>query len=158
MISTEKVDHFDFSRLYGDEKYSLNGMELASTNFHEKVERGHSVWSDRVGSLFYNTAEELGIKSSYNGDAYFAGFSAEDLLRWGKAIAQNEQINYGDEVTGVRITRYTNQMSGYPTLCLELVTGGSGKIQAYKHRPDPRFSFDKYEGEFYGYFGGKRRY
>jgi len=45
-FATDTVDPFDYSRLYGNEKYNLQKMQLKAVNFPAEVEPGKatSVW------------------------------------------------------------------------------------------------------------------
>jgi hypothetical protein len=86
---------FDFDRLYGNEKYSLNYMLLKMANFPAKidtsVDRAFEIYSDRV-SHPWSQALTL-IKTKYTGDAYIAGATDESFLAFaGKlfALVENE--------------------------------------------------------------------
>jgi len=122
MIKTIPVEPFEFSRLYGDEKYSLTEMTLREVNFPDEVEDGHvtSTWSDRVGSDAWYAAKE-GIESRMSGDAWWNGVSSEDFLAFAAKIAVI--VGFKHEVTGARMVRYTDG-GGYPCLRLDITNGG----------------------------------
>ena len=124
MSTTETVDPFNFNRLYGNEKYSLNGMEMKSVNFPAEVETDNAtaVWSDRIITAWFDAIQL--IDSTEWADALFAGATQESFMAFAKAIAKS--INFKHEVTGARVTRYTNAASGYPVFVLEVTSGGKG--------------------------------
>jgi hypothetical protein len=124
LFATETVDPFNFDRLYGREKYSLNRMEMRSVNFPAEVDPDHAtaVWSDRIITAWYDAAQL--IDSVYNGDAFFAGATQESFMKFAKAVAL--AINFKYEVTGARVARYTNAASQYPVYLLEVTNGGKG--------------------------------
>jgi hypothetical protein len=140
MYTTETVDPFNYNRLYGNEKYNLQKMELKSVNFPAQVEdgMGTSVWDDRIYTEWRKAGE--GITSSYSGDAFWAGVSNEDLLVFAQRVA--DAIHFNQKVTGARITRYTNASSGYPCLVLEMTSGGKG-IRRPK-MPERRRGYGRY--------------
>jgi hypothetical protein len=122
MFQTDTVDAFEYDRLYGREKYSLQKMEMKSINFPAEVEPGFAtaVWSDRINNEWWESTKL--IESRYTADALFAGATDESFMTFAKAIAK--AIGFNHEVTGARITRYTNASSGYPCLVLEVTSGG----------------------------------
>jgi hypothetical protein len=135
MTKTKSADPFEFSRLYGQEKYSLDNMTLASVNFPDVVDSGKitSEWSDRIFTSWDAASKDL--KSTYNADAFWAGVSSTDLLTFAKAIA--EAVNFTHEVTGVRIVRFTNAASGYPVLRIDITSGGKkNPVKFHYGRPD----------------------
>jgi hypothetical protein len=73
-------------------------------------------------SVWYDAGEKL--VSNYSGDAFFAGATDESFMEFAKAVAKS--INFEHEVTGARVTRYTNAASGYPVYVLEVTSGGKG--------------------------------
>jgi len=114
----EACDKFDFNRLYGSEKYGLQNMLLKQYNMPTFVYAGEQtfeVWDDRISTVFWNATKEL--KSTYNADAFFAGVNDKDFIEWASKVFS--EVN-GQEVklTGAAVIRYTNVMSGYPTLRL----------------------------------------
>jgi hypothetical protein len=141
MFNTDEVDQFDYSRLYGNEKYSLQKMELKSASFPAQVEPGKAtaVWSDRMPSEWEKAGD--GIKSNQSGDAWWAGVSEKDLLIFAQRMA--DAIHFEHKVTGARITRYTNASSGYPCLVLELTSGGKG-IRGPKMQRRSRYGYGKH--------------
>lgn len=129
MFQTDTVDPFEYNRLYGNEKYSLQKMEMKSINFPAEVEPGFAftVWSDRINAEWWGSANL--IVSHYTGDAFFAGATNESFMVFAKAIAK--VIGFKHKVTGARITRYTNAASGYPCFVLEVTSGGKGIQQTH---------------------------
>ena len=129
MFKTEIVDSFDYNRLYGREKYSLQKMEMKAVNFPIEVEPNliTAVWSDRINNEWI-AALKL-IETQYTGDAFFAGATNESFMVFAKAIAK--VIGFKHKVTGARITRYTNAASGYPCFVLEVTSGGKGIQQTH---------------------------
>ena len=120
--NTNLPDPYNVRRLYGDEKYCLNNMELNSHNFPE-VERlpenlgCHSIWSDRIFQEW--NASSKNISSIACGDAFWSKVSSEDLLLFGNNIAKN--TNLSEKITGVRIVRFTDAASQYPVLRVDLI-------------------------------------
>lgn len=132
LFATETVDPFSFDRLYGNEKYSLNKMEMKAVNFPAEVDPDHAtvVWSDRIITAWYDAGEKL--VTHYNGDAAFAGATNESFMEFAKAVAKSIGFKY--DVTGARVTRYTNAASGYPVFVLEVTHGGKGIRQTTQPR------------------------
>lgn len=91
----EPVDPFSHSRLYGSEKYSLQNMLLKQTNMPTWADDGdqiYEIWSDRCYTPWKLALK--GIKSSYTHDAFFAGVSDEDFLKFAAkviALVENQQ-------------------------------------------------------------------
>ena len=116
----QTVDPFNFDRLYGNEKYSLNGMLLKQANCPTWVESGDEsfeIWSDHSRGE-WNDALPL-IESSYNADAFFAGATDESFLAFASKVVS--EVNKREiKVTGAAIVRYTDG-GGYPTLRLSAV-------------------------------------
>ena len=147
MIETERYDPFDYERLYGDEKYSLNNMLMKSYNFPARVKKGdlYGAYQDRISELWYSDkAKELLVqhnpKASW-GDHGYAYLTDESLLNFAQYIA--DALDFGKKVTGARIIRFTNAMSGYPVYYLEFAHGG----ESYAQTKPPRNSHS------YGYYG-----
>ena len=118
--SFELADPFDFERLYGMEKYSLQNMLLKEVTMPTTVyggERTFEVWSDRERHAFWENRFKRTLTSTMNGDAYFAGVTDEDFLEWANAVF-SEIEGQPVQLTGACLIRYTNVMSGYPTLRL----------------------------------------
>ena len=134
LFTTETVDPFSFDRLYGNEKYSLQKMQMKAVNFPARVDpnKATAVWSDRIITAWYDAGEK--IVSHYNGDATFAGATDESFMAFAKAVATS--IGFKHEVTGARVTRYTNAASGYPVFVLEVTSGGEG----YRETTQPKRS------------------
>ena len=116
----QTVDPFNFDRLYGNEKYSLNDMLLKQASCPTWVEQGDQsfeIWSDRSRTE-WEAALPL-IESSYNGDAFFAGATDESFLAFASKVVS--EVNKSEiKVTGAAIVRYTD-MGGFPTLRLSAV-------------------------------------
>ena len=126
----QTVDPFNFDRLYGNEKYSLNDMLLKQANCPTWVEPGDEsfeVWSDRSGTEWGNALSL--IESSYNGDAFFAGSSDESFLAFASKVVS--EVNKREiKVTGAAIVRYTDG-GGFPTLRLSAVVVKSTANRRY---------------------------
>jgi len=129
LIKQTKADPFDFNRLYGNEKYSLSNMTMVDAGLPDLVEPGmsESVYSDRLrqwhkDDVWYGTIETLGIKSSHNADAWWAGVSTADVLKFAQEIAKI--IGFKHPVTGARIVRFTDG-GQYPIYRLDMASGGS---------------------------------
>ena len=146
LFKTEIVDPFNFSRLYGNEKYSLDAMEMKAVNFPFEVDPNKitAVWSDRIITAWWEAAQK--IESIYTGDAFFGGATNESFLRFAQEIAK--AINFKHEVTGARVTRYTNRASGYPVFVLEVTNGGKG----IRHPKQPQPHFRRFRDGFDGYY------
>lgn len=120
---TTETDPFSLDRLYGDEKYGLNNMQLKSVNFPARVSanRAASIWSDRSREAWRKHQKVLISRDS--GDAFFTGVTDESLLTFANAMAK--ESGFPHEVTGVRVVRFTDG-GGYPVLRLDIASGGSG--------------------------------
>jgi len=124
MIKTpfEPVDPFDFERLYGDEKYSLQNMLLRQVNMPAYALLGadkiYDVWEDRNPTVWWGNADVL--KSRYTGDAFFAGVDDGPFLKWAAAVVSAAEGRPA-AVTGAAVVRFTNAMSGYPVLRLTAI-------------------------------------
>jgi hypothetical protein len=85
----ESVDSFEFQRLYGSEKYSLQNMLLKQTNMPTWSEPGDEInelWSDRFYTE-WSLALKL-IQSRDTGDSFFHGATDESFLKFAaKAVA-----------------------------------------------------------------------
>lgn len=132
-VKTAPADAFSHIRLYGEEKYKLDNMELKAVNFPARVDEDHitSTWSDRI---LWDKARAVITTSSMYGDAFYAGVSDVELLKWAQIIA--DEINFNHQVTGVRVVRYTNPSSGYPILRADLASGGSGRCRNTRQRSE----------------------
>jgi hypothetical protein len=133
---------FDYERLYGVEKYGLQNMCLRAVNmpsFAYPNEQIYENWDDRIPDAFWDNAKL--IKSHYNGDAFFAGATEESFLQWANAVFS--QVNGKPIVlTGAAVIRYTNRMSGYPTLRLTGIIATenlNSRPYGIESRREPRF-------------------
>jgi hypothetical protein len=151
MFQTETVDPFSFDRLYGKEKYNLNGMQMKAVNFPAEVDPGHAtaVWSDRIITTWWDAAQK--IQTHYNGDAYFGGATDESFMQFAKDVAL--AINFKHDVTGARVTRYTNAASGYPVFVLEVTHGGKGIRETTQPKRPRRYVMDHLYGEMVAFEG-----
>jgi hypothetical protein len=109
---------FQFERLYGSEKYNLQNMLLREVNMPSAIfpdECSYEVWSDRSSATFWTNTKL--ITSDLTADAFFAGATERSFLAWATAVISEAE---GKPVllTGAALVRYTNVMSGYPTLRL----------------------------------------
>lgn len=152
-IYAEIVAPFDFSRLYGPEKYRLDNMLLREVNYpawvyQNETDRVTSTWDDRLHGFIerakLNAMWKL-VKSEAGGDAFFAGATEKSLLTFGKALG--EAIKFGYPVTGIRVVRFTNLASGYPTLRFDL-SGVETEAPRRPKRPKGRFVEGR-DGEIY---------
>src|SRR5208337_602789 len=106
---------FDYSRLYGNEKYSLQNMLLKEVNMPTEVEPGdvfYEVWSDRIYTESQNAWPLL--KSNELGDAYLAGATDESFLAFASALfsaVEKKPII----LTGACAVRYTDA-GGFPCI------------------------------------------
>lgn len=114
----DELAPFNFNRLYGQEKYSLQNMVLKAVNCpdakHFKGE-AFDVWSDRVSQAWSDAARL--VQSTQNADAFFAGATDESFMAFARKMS--EVVGFG-EITGARVVRYTDA-GGYPSLRLDLV-------------------------------------
>lgn len=110
---------YDFNRLYGAEKYRLQNMLLREVNMPSVVYPGelvYELWDDRASNIFWDNAKAI-IKSGTSGDAFFAGADETSFMEWANKVfsaVESREI----KLTGAAVIRYTNVMSGYPTLRL----------------------------------------
>jgi hypothetical protein len=106
-------------------------MAVTTTPFPDLVEEGNitSVWDDRIRDVWIAAGKDL--SSTYNGDAFWAGVPADQLLKFGAVIAKH--ISFEPEVTSVRIVRYTNS-GGYPVYRLDLAHGGTFKPRSSRRK------------------------
>jgi hypothetical protein len=144
MVTTSEMDGFNFNRLYGNEKYNLQNMELKSVNFPAQAEHYHSIYEDRALTEWRKAAE--GIESRQSGDAFWAGVSDKDVLVFAQRMA--DALSFKHKVTGARISRHTNWSSGYPILLLEMTSGGKNLRRPKSKRGDLQ-ARGRYDG---GYF------
>ncbi len=122
MAKTTQADPFDFWRLYGQEKYSLQNMEVKSFKFPYEVEERHihCVYDDRLPHGIWQDATRL-IETGATGDAFFNGATDESFLKFAQRIA--DYCEFKHKVTGARIVRFTNA-GGYPCYRLDMAHGG----------------------------------
>jgi hypothetical protein len=104
---------FSSMQLYGDKKYSLQNMVLKMVGYPAKIDtaidRSFDIYVDRAYTQWHAAA--AGIKSTESGDAWWAGVSDEDFLRFaGKlfAILNTPRKVTGDEYVQ-NANRYSNQ-------------------------------------------------
>ena len=149
----QTVAPFNFDRLYGNEKYSLNDMLLKEASCPTWVEPGDEsfeIWSDHSRTE-WNDALSL-IKSSYNGDAFFAGATDESFLAFASKVVS--AVNKREvKVTGAAIIRYTDG-GGYPTLRLSAVVTGSTAGRRYGvplTKPARHADLDEFGDHFFNY-------
>lgn len=113
----DPVHPFDFSRLYGDEKYSLQNMLLKQYGMVYEVKGDdwiNSVYSDQVHNEWQEACKLL--KSHDSGDAFLAGTTNESFMAFASkvfSLIEGREI----KLTGAAVIRHTNQM-GYPVLQL----------------------------------------
>lgn len=155
-IQVEKADPFDPSRLWGNEKYSLQNMLMRQVNFPAYCHQGDvmvSVWSDRAYETWRAAGEKYraivgeqvgGLESG----AFLSAMGEQDFLGWCR-----EAIGYDKPITGARIIRYTNAASGYPCYRIDLYARGEGnpEVPTYSgnggpnvNRPKPFRMFDNF--------------
>jgi len=120
----EPVDPFDFERLYGDEKYSLQNMLLKQAGMpayaYLGTDRIYDIWEDRNPVAWWEGVRKFLPGSRYTGDAFFAGVGDEPFLKWAAAVVSAVE-GRPTAVTGAAVVRFTNAMSGYPALRLTAV-------------------------------------
>lgn len=81
------VDPYDYSRLYGREKYNLQNMLLKQVNMPAWSEPGdviNELWSDRFITE-WQLASKL-VESAANGDAFFAEATDESFLKFAAKV------------------------------------------------------------------------
>lgn len=115
MIVMNQCVPFNSNEIYGN-KYNVQNMEIAAANFKRQCNDATDVWSDRLHSRWYDAS--AGIKSEYNGDLFWKGVSEQDLIAFGKKLAQ--LVSFEHEVTGIRIVRFSD-MGGYPVYRADLI-------------------------------------
>jgi hypothetical protein len=141
MNTFSRVDPFDFGRLYGDEKYSLNNMFINQAYFPYKINKKDSyyeVWSDRLSYDTWNFCKS-GLESNQSGDAWLHGLSTESLLTFGHRLSRKERWN--EEVTGIIIVRFTDA-GQYPCYRITLVSQKSDN-QVYSGNNGPHVRYDE---------------
>lgn len=146
---TIPADRFEFQRLYGNEKYSLQNMVLGDTGFPDQVAYGRctSVYHDRVYTEWRASME--GITSTQSADAFWSGVSSEDLLKFGTLMAK--VIGFRHKVTSVRVVRFTNVATGYPCYRLDIANGGK-IVHKHQRLVEEHGHDDAYFNEyFFGY-------
>ena len=148
----QTVDPFNYDRLYGNEKYSLNGMLLKQANCPTWVEPGDEsfeIWSDHCRTEWSN-AHDL-LESSYSGDAFYAGATDESFLAFASKLVS--EVNKREiKVTGAAIVRYTDG-GGYPTLRLSavVVKNTTGRRYGVPLTKPARESMDEF-GDHFNYY------
>lgn len=100
------VDPFDYSRLYGAEKYSIQNMLLKEVNMpglcYPDEDKTYEVWSDRL-HYEWSAAWPL-LETSYAGDALLAGATDPSFLAFvAKAFGL---LNHYIEVDGKRVNHF----------------------------------------------------
>lgn len=148
------VDPFSFDRLYGTEKYSLNDMLLKETaqipRSLDPSDESWEIWSDHCNTEWHKALE--GSKSSYNGDAYFAGMSDEEMLAFASRLV-SMLAKRDVQITGAAIVRYTDG-GGYPTLRLSAVKVGKTEGRRWGiplNRPKRDRMMDEFGEHFFNY-------
>lgn len=115
------VDPYDSHRLYGDERYNLQNMLLKQVSVPAELEDGDRSWeiySDYV-PIQWNEAWKLLNVKSY-GDSMLESSSDESFLAFASKLVSLIE-GYEITVTGAVAVRFTNVMSGFPTIRLTAV-------------------------------------
>jgi hypothetical protein len=140
IIRVEPVDPFDHTRLYGREKYDLQGMLIRQVDMPHEIhlpgDQTWEVWSDRAGDRIRSAWAEIAKPSSTEkggGDAcnWHRHCPAAEFLRYLQVIVGSEM-----PITGGRMVRYTDAASGYPVYRYDVF---------YKHPETPDRPF--YSGD-----------
>lgn len=111
----EPAHPFNFDRLYGNEKYSLQNMLLKEANMPTEMtldDQAWEIWSDRIHSE-WQAAWPL-LKTEGHADATFNRCADADFLAFASkvvSLVNNREV----QVTGAVVVRFTNATSGYPT-------------------------------------------
>jgi hypothetical protein len=80
------LTRFGYSRLYGDEKYTLQNMLLKEVGYDASAAVLKSVWSDHIPHIWYEFQEDIGSMAS--GDAFWAGVMDADLMRFARRVLE----------------------------------------------------------------------
>lgn len=133
VIQVDPADCFDYSRLYGNEKYKLSNMLIRQVKFPASAKRGElsNVWTDRIydaaKKAYEGVIEPSKCKSgSGDGCGWFRDCSEEDFLRYAQAILSEGCYKNSEEVptvTGARMVRFTDLSSGFPAYCWNFYYG-----------------------------------
>ena len=149
----QTVDPFNYDRLYGNEKYSLNGMLLKQANCPTWVQAGDEsfeIWSDRSRTEWSEAMD--GLTSNYGADAFFAGVDDDDFLAFASKLVS--AVNKREiKITGAAVVRYTDG-GGYPTLRLSAVVTKNKTGRRYGvplTKPTGREFMDEFGDHFFNY-------
>lgn len=120
----EPAEPFSFTRLYDSiEKYQLQNMMLCQVRMPHTIYQGEKmwdVWGDRIGADSVANAWKH-IVTTGSGDHALAEATPDSLLAFSQSL--NDEINgaHSFTVTGMLAVRFTNHMSGYPTIRVSMV-------------------------------------
>jgi hypothetical protein len=116
----EEPSPFRYSRLYGDEKYTLQNMLLKQVNYDSSAPLLKSVCSDHIPHIWYESHEDIGSMAS--GDAFWSGVMDADLMRFARCVLERLNPEFElFELTGARMVRFTHWGNGYPVLRLDVI-------------------------------------
>lgn len=112
---------FQFSRLYGNEKYSLQNMLIRQVGYPMRAKPSDlsEAWSDRFSPEMFDAASKVSAGSKTKrggGDAcdWHRHCPADEFLAYAQALVDAGAFGKQDRpVTGARLVRYTNAASGY---------------------------------------------
>lgn len=156
----EKTTPYNMSRLWGDEKYSLQNMLVRQVNFPLYYYEGDTcweVWTDRVPDEDHKKAKEFIDSCSDKpmfGYDLMSAVKPEDFLKFCALMAGK-----GNEPTptGARVVRYTSAR-GYPVHRYDLYwrhpdspmeQGYDGNFAPNVIQPQPRLDLYGYEATRY---------
>lgn len=149
------VDPFDFNRLYGPEKYSLQNMLLKQVTYPAQidlsVDKPYDGWSDHSREEF--SVALAGIESTLSGDAFFNGIKDEDFLTFASkffSLINKREI----KLTGARAVRTTNN-GGYPTITIDgVILVSNQKVFSGNSGPAVnRPKYDRYGHDRFSHLG-----
>lgn len=115
-VQFSPVDPFDWNRLWGNEKYSLQNMLLKQVNMPTELFPGEEcfeVYDDRVYSEWREAWPLLKYEAGGGPDAALNRANNEDFLAFASklfSLINKREIT----LTGATAIRYTNYSSGYP--------------------------------------------
>jgi hypothetical protein len=159
-------DPFDSSRLYGNERYSLQNMLLREVNmpstYFEGVDKMYEVYEDCARPYFWDCAESIrgdqggdawwtgvdqhrevpGFAGDQGGDAWWTGVADAPFLAWATDVFSKLE-GKPVKLTGACVIRYTNVSSGYPCLRLTGIEAiHEPTTRSYGIVKQPIFEFD----------------
>lgn len=145
-LTVSKAEPFNPTRLWGDEKYSLQNMLMRQVRFPAYFHEGDLFsewWSDHAYKTFQAACEKYRGRvgpnaGSFEGGDFLSALSEDDFVEFCR-----EAIGAEHPATGARVVRHTNASSGYPVYSIQVFAVGEGNpdVPVYSSQDAPNVNW-----------------